>query len=287
MTLRDAHGFFIDQMSSEKKRYVTMFGNTYFVLTNKRAGGEELITAVPCDTEIKMLYSLSYNTGAAGRVRTDPSIPELNYLKTIISNYKDDAVQIYFQKEAKYCYFFVSDERGSVIFYRKRAEMFDTYLARLYVFAGNAVKRSTGSNGNSPLAGKLKQIEVYQLERDIHHKCSIREMNPELDGGIMAAKKSMVPFKLSLQAPEQGGIGYRFTLPDGTFTNVFTDANIMQIIGDLRLLMRATRGYSFYVTDIDLSAVAQSSYRNYTSFAFTEKNLFEMLVEKGLQAAAR
>ncbi len=287
LTLRDAYSFFVDRQTGEKKRYLTVLGNTYFVFSTKKTGGEEVITATPCETEIKMLYSISYNTGSANAIRTDPSIPELNYIRTIIENHKEDTVQIYFQKEAKYCYFFVSDERGSIIFYRKSAESYVGYLARLCLFAGNVIKRVTARNQRSPLAEKLKQIEVYRLERDIHHKCRITEINPELDGSLMAARKALVPFVLSLHAAENGELGYRFTLPDGTFTNIFTNANILQIIGDLRLLMRATAGYSYYITDIDLTHIAQPQYRNYTSFAFTEKNLFEMLIEKGLQSAAK
>ena len=70
----------------------------------------------------------------------DPMIPELNYLRRIAENRGEGTIRIYFQKTAKYCNFFVSDERGAIHFFRKGLDSFSEYLARLCVFSENTAK---------------------------------------------------------------------------------------------------------------------------------------------------
>ena len=283
--LRDMHGFFIDGQSGVRKRYVAPMANLFFVFSTTRAGGEEIIACTPFDSELKLLYGLSYNTGAMNRVRIAPDAPELNYLGKIIENSRGDAVQIYVQKGSKYCYFFVSDERGSVIFFRKAAELYGDYLARLHLFALAAVREVTARNPNSPLAGSPRAVQLYKIDRGASHSVRITEVDPELDPEIKEARKRAQPFRLSLHQLASGETGYRFTLPDGSCTNVYTRANMLQVIGDLRLLMRSVRGYSFHASDIDLSQLKAGPQTASTSFAFTGKNTFELLVEKGVGSA--
>ena len=283
--LRDMHGFFIDGQSGVRKRYVAPMANVFFVFSTTRAGGEEIIACTPFDSELKLLYGLSYNTGAMNRVRIAPNAPELNYLGKIIENSRGDAVQIYVQKGSKYCYFFVSDERGSVIFFRKAAEIYGDYLARLHLFALAAVREVTARNPGSPLAGSPRAVQVYKIDRGASHSVRITEFDPELDPEIKEARKRAQPFRLSLHQLASGETGYRFTLPDGSYTNVYTRANMLQVIGDLRLLMRSVRGYSFHASDIDLSQMKAGPQTASTSFAFTGKNTFELLVEKGVGSA--
>ncbi|HDP79336.1 MAG TPA: hypothetical protein ENN21_00680 [Spirochaetes bacterium] len=282
--IRDAYQFFTDGAERQRKRYVTVLGNKYTVLGTKNEADGETVVGAAHDSEIKMLYGLSYNTGAMSLNRADPHVPELNYLAAMFENARDNAVRIYFQKAAKYCYFFVTDERKSFYFYRQNAEQLNSYLARLYFFAENAVKRVMDSNPASPLAKNINRIEVFRLERDIKHNVALTPFNPELDRGIMDVKKSMIPLKLILQPLQEGGHGYRFTLPDGRETGLFGRGSLMSVLQNHGAALLRTPGYGTHVTDMDLSALPSRQYRDATSFYFTEKNVFELLLEQGLRA---
>jgi len=212
----------------------------------------------------------------------DPSLIELHYLREIIKNNHEYAIQIYFQLETKYCYFFVSDERGSIIFFRKEANFFYEYLTRLYVFAGNVAENVISNNPMSPLKGGSNRVEVYRLERDINHNCAINEINPELDNNIIQIKKRIVPISLSLHLLENGDIGYRFSLPDGGFSEIFSAGQINGIVRELKVLMGSVMGYNYVVTDVNLDHMGLSLYSDYSSFALSEKNRFELLVERGI-----
>lgn len=278
--------FFIEHNPNLKKRYVTMLGNQYVVFSSKRSAAEASVTAGVFESEIKMLYNLSFNTGVMNATKVDPAVAELSYLRTIVENTKENAVQIYFQVESKYCYFFVSDERGSIFFFRKSADSYMDYLARLYLFADSAVAGVQRSNPASPFAGNLKPVMLFRLERDIKHAVKLSEINPEMDKNIVEARKRIVPTTLQPRVLENGELGYRFTLPDGNYTDAFTKSGIQGIIREIAVLARSVKGYSFYVSGIDLSHIEMKLYRNFTSFAFTEKNMFELLMEKGIQALA-
>jgi adenylate cyclase len=279
LLLKDMYSFFTDGNNGVRKRYITIFGNIFFVFSIKRTGSDETIVCTPYETELKMLYSLSYNTGERNRIRIDPTISELNHLKKIIENQRDDSIQIYYQKGNKYCYYFVSDEAGSIIFFRKSADTFYEYLARLYMFASNAVKNAVASNPESKLSGILKSIRIFQMDTDAKHSCRITEINPELDSTINEIQRKCMPFRVSLHRAGNGEIGYRISLPDGNYTDTLTKSQVSGIAGKLKTIMGSVKGYSYFVTDINLSNVNVDQYKKYTSYSFTEKNVFELLIE--------
>lgn len=285
--LRGMHALFVEDRTPARKRYVTMLGNTWFVFSNRKTMAAETVVATPFDAEAKMLFGLGANTGALARYGFDPMIPELNYLRKIAENRGEDVIKIYFQKTAKYCNFFVSDERGAIHFFRKGLDSFNEYLARLCVFSENTAKSVSARNPSSPLAERLKRVEVYRLEQDARNNCTLTEMNPELDRGVIEARSHLVALRLVLHPQPNGEVGYSFSLPGGACTNVFTRANIFQVAGELQLLRRHHGGYSHFVTEVDLSNIVTKAFTLFTSFSFTQKNAFEMLIERALQSVRR
>ncbi|TAL31367.1 MAG: hypothetical protein EPN93_18055 [Spirochaetes bacterium] len=281
--IRDMYRFFIDTSDNVRRRYISVIGNKFFLYSNKRVGQEESISATMCESEAQLLYILSNNNGALTSLRIDPGLSELNYLRKILENHKENCIQIYFQQENKYCYFFIMDERGSLFFVRKPAEAFIEYLSRLYVFTLNIVEKVVKNNPRSSLAGQLKQVEIYKLERDLRNSCTISEINPELSKNIVEARKGIVPLTLAVHPLETGEPGYGFTHPDGSFTNPFSRASIRQVIGELRVFMQTNRGYLYYPTDTDLTLIPNKAYKLFTSISFTHKGLFEMLIESGMK----
>ena len=128
---------------------------------------------------------------------------------------------------------------------------------------------------------------MYRLEQDARNNCTLTEMNPELDRGVIEARGHLVALKLVLHPQPNGEVGYSFSLPGGTCTNVFTRANIFQVAGELQLLRRHHGGYSHFVTEVDLSNIVTKAFTLFTSFSFTQKNAFEMLIERALQSVRR
>lgn len=281
--VEDICRFFTADAPGQRMRYLTIFRNNYFVYTRKKKGADEYVECKSFDSELKMMYSLSLNTGIKNKIGLDSS-PELNHLRKIINNYREDAIQIYYYKEHKFCNFYISDERGSIIFIRKKAEVFMDYLTRLYAFSRNLVTIIEKENPGSPLARGRNRVEIYHLVRDVRNNCAVRDAGNDLEITMAEKNKKIMPSGLSLHLLKNNEIGYRFSLPDGSYTDIFTKNTTAKAIKSLAAHMKKTGGYSFYVTDIDLSAVDLKAYRDYTSFAFSQKNLFEMLLERGLAA---
>lgn len=281
------HALFVEDRTPARKRYVTMLGNTYFVFANRKTAAAETVSATAFDSEAGMLMGLGMNTGALARYGFDPMVPEFNYLRAIIGKCDDDVIRIYYQKTNKYCHFFVVDERGAIHFFRKGLDSFSEYLARLCVFAEYAAKNAAARNPSSKLAQRLKRVEVFRLEQDARNNCTVTEMNPELDRGVIEARGHLMPLRLLLHPQPNGDVGYSFSLPNGHFTNVFTRANLFQVAGELSLLRRHHGGYSHFVTEVDLSNVVTKAFTLFTSFSFTQKNVFEMLIERALTAVKR
>ncbi|MCX7678492.1 MAG: class I adenylate cyclase [Spirochaetes bacterium] len=280
---KDLYNFFHTHSHSVRLRYVTMMQNTYFVFSSKKFGNSIEITCRPFDSEVKLLYSLSYNTGVENKIKVDPLIPELNYLRLITDKAQSDVVQIFFQSESKYCYFFVVDERGGFVFFRKPAELLYDYLTRLYLFAESAVKNAIANNQSSPLATSKKPVIIYQLKRELSNECTITEINPELHPKIIEGKKKIVPTVLSLAMFDNGEIAYRFTLPDGGLSSELSKNDLPAIAREIKALQDSYPGYSVIPTEIRVDNLEIQLYRNFTSLAFAEKNRFELLIEQGMK----
>lgn len=280
--MKDLYSFIIEARTDGRKRYITMFGNTYYVFTYKRSGPDETVICGAYDSEVKMLFSLSYNTGIHTIIKTDQTVPELSIVRKIIENDKENTIQIYYQLEHKYAYFYISDERGSIVYSRKNADSYLLYLASLCQFAENLTKKIIESNPETVLAESGKRIEVFHVERDLQYRCTMTEINPELDNRIMEIRKIMKPFTLSLHILEDGEVGYRFTLPDGGYTDMLSTRAVFDVTSEIKVLMDSVEGYGFYATDVNLSNLTVKRYKNFTSFSFSEKNRFELLVERGI-----
>ncbi len=286
----DIYNFFItddNDVSTGKaiKKYITILGGNFVTFTHLRLKKESKIACNVFNTELKMLYSLAGIQGNRNIIKINAANPELNHLKIISENYKDDAIQIYYQKARKYCYFFVCDERGSIIFFRKNADYFQDYLTRLYVFTKNIITQVTKNNPDSTLNRKgSKEIEIYNLERDDKNQCKISEINPAQDENIFRLEKNVVPFKLSIVLLEDGKMGYRFNLPDGGISDNLTVNDFGKISKEMSVLMETVKGYHYFVTDVNYANLDFKIYKDYSTFSFIEKNKFELLIEKGLGA---
>ncbi|TFH41844.1 MAG: hypothetical protein E4G96_04705, partial [Chrysiogenales bacterium] len=84
--IKDLFTFFIEGDRNAKKSYITMMGNQHIVFYTKKSGNTTVIDTIICESELKMLYSLSFNYGIKSLIRVDPSVKELHFLKTIVEN---------------------------------------------------------------------------------------------------------------------------------------------------------------------------------------------------------
>ncbi|MFC1670101.1 class I adenylate cyclase, partial [Spirochaetota bacterium] len=226
LVIEEIYSFFIGQKTNERKRYITLFNNKFFVFTSKLLKGKTIITLQQFNAELQMLYGISYNKGLMLNIKVDQSIPELNHLKTITENSKAGIIQIYFILVNKYHYYFVSDERGSIVFYRKETNSFEEYLTRLYLFAKNTVDIVIEYNEKATSLDDSKKVEMYKIERDIDLNCALIEIDPEMDSVIYRTGKKIIPLKLSIYLLDDGEIGYRFLLPDGEYSEIYNKNDI-------------------------------------------------------------
>ncbi|MDY6967595.1 MAG: class I adenylate cyclase [Spirochaetota bacterium] len=283
--IEQIYNFFITKEPEHnvEKKYITILGNNYIVYTKRKVQGEEKVLCNIFESELKMFYSLSNNIGLKTIIMVDSKIPEFRYLLKIIESHRENAIQIYYQKERKYCYFYILDEQGAITFYRENSENFIDYFTRLNLFTKNIIKYVVKNNPESTLNNDSKKIELYELKRDSRNVCKISKIDPETEKQIAQHEKMIVQFKVSLNLLKNNDIGYRFSLPYGGETDLFSRSEINNIAKDLRVFMKSVDEYNFYITDVDLSNLNVDFYKNSTSFCYAEKNRFELLMERSLQ----
>ncbi len=271
--------FVLNQVKGEK-RYITMIGNNFVVFTMRHRKTARNIETQFFDSEIKMLYSLSFNRGQRNIIKTDPNLGELNMLGAILGNHNRKKVQIYFYTRGKYSSIFVTDERGSLFFYRKKADLLFEYLVRLYLFAEDVVAKTVKVNSKSQLGDSGKQVEIYQIKEEQTGTYSVNEIDPGMSSRFREVRERVVPLNVSLAQNGSNDTEYLLALPDGTSSGPYTKQNMSVAAATLRGLMQQNNGFHYFVTAFDLKSLKNENYRKFTSFSFSEKSRFELMVER-------
>ena len=275
--------FFAVGQETMRQRFITMTGNRFTVFSNTvKQGVSSPVTCRQYSSETQMLYSISYNRGMATRNTADEKIPEISHLAQILSYDSDDSIKIFFDEGRKYSRIYVLNERGALVLMRKKSEQLASYLAGLISFAESTVKHVTSSNPGAPLAKNGGMINIYKIETDSSGKKSIKVHDYRNDSMIKFYTEKNFKSCLSLHLLDTGDVGYRFTLPDGGLSEIFGRPEIEAASREIASLMESVEGYSFYPVSVNLDNSGIKMYSNYTSFAFSEKNRFEMLIEKNL-----
>jgi len=275
--------FFSENKTPVKQRFLTMLANRFTIFSNTvKNDGNSSVSFSQYGSEHQMLYTISYNRGIINRNRVDDKIPELEYLSKILSYDSDDSVKIFVGEGRKYSRFFVLNERGSLMMFRKKSEYHNEYLAGLLSFAESAVKQVAESNPGSNLALNGGQIKTYTFETDTSGKTTVSEFDYTKNIVIAQFREKIFPVTLSLHLLDTGDVGYRFTLPDGGYSEIFSRADIESVSREISSLIESIEDYKFFPTLVNLEYSEIKMYSQSTSFAFSEKNRFELLIEKNL-----
>ncbi len=275
--------FFTGEKTPVKQRFITMTSNRITVFSNTvKPGGAAPVSFTQYNSETQMLYSISYNRGIVNRNMADGTVPELYCIAKILEHNTGDAVNIFFEEGKKYSRFFVLNERGALTMMRKKTEYLPEYLMTLISYAKSAVAHVSSANPESALAGNDKPLCVFRIESDAAGKCTIKEHDYINDSMLKYYSEKKSRLSLSLHLLDNGEVGYRFTLPDGGYSEIFSRAEIEGVSREIKSLMDSVEGYSFFPTSVNLENTEIKMYSMFTSFAFSEKNRFEMLIEKNL-----
>jgi len=286
-SIKDLFTFFTNNNQDSKKNYITMMGNQYLILYTKKSEGTTTISTIFCESEAKMLYSLSFNYGLNSTIRADQTIKEMNLMKTILDNVEPNCIQIYFESDKKYSYFYVIDESGSLFYYRKPAEILIDYLTRLYIFARNVSSEVIRQYPESPLAYTRpeKLIEMFQIKKDQYQNCSVHKIDPEHSIRIEDVQSKIIPCELSVSIHNKE-INYQITLPDGRHSEKFSKRNISEFIRKIIPLMHGSKDYRPIITGTNFSNLQHKYFRYYSSYSFYEKIRVELMLENGLKQRA-
>ncbi len=282
--INDLFSFFLDGNADAKKSYVTMMGNQYLIFYTRKTGASAVIDTILCDSEAKMMFSLSFNYGLKNMIRVDPSIKELNFLKTIIDNSSNEAIQIYFDSDRKYSLFYVIDESGSLFFYRKPADLLFDYLTRLYLFAKNVASQVVRQNPASSLRLRENPVEIFQMKKDLYMNYSVTRIDPEHSVRIEDLQKKIQPCGLAVAMDANREMFYSITLPDGKQSEPFSKHSVVQFVKKLNGVLDS-KDYRPFVTAVDLTRLQHKYFRFYSSYSFYEKMRAELMLE-GAQAQA-
>ncbi|MDM7987068.1 MAG: class I adenylate cyclase [Smithella sp.] len=277
--IRDLFAFFTGGDPDAKKSYVTMVGNQYLIFYTRKAGGSTVIDMIVCESELKMLYSLAFNYGLKSEIRADSTVKELNFLRTMTENFSPNAIQIYFDTDRKYSYFYLLDESGSLFFYRKPADLVFDYLTRLYIFAKDTVAHIASQNPQSSLARRQNPVEIYQLKKDLYANYAVNKIDPEHSIRIDDIQKKIQPCVLTVSFDNLREVCYTISLPDGRKSEAFSKKNIADFVKKLNGAAAADGNYRPYITAVDLSSLQHKYFRFFTSYSFYEKMRAEIMLE--------
>ena len=282
-TMKNMLRFFAVSRPSVKLRFFTMMANKFTLFSNKvKKGDSAVVSFSHFSGEPQMLYAVSYSKGIVNMSRVDDRVPELEYLEQIFSYDSDDSVKIFFSRGKKFSRFFVLNERGSLFYFRKRSEFFDDYLYRLIIFTQSAVSQALEFNPGSNLAVNGGMIKAYKIDIDSAGKGIVSDYDFSKDVVFADYREKHMPVTLSLHILDNGDVGYRFTLPDGMNSEVFTRDEVESVSHEIAALMESIPEFSFFPSAVNLEYAEILMYSSSTSFSFSEKNRFELLIEKNL-----
>ncbi len=283
LTMKKLLHFFTENKTQVKQRFITMIAKRFTIFSNSvKRDGNSTVSFTQFNSEHQMLYTISYNRGLINLNRVDDKIPELEYISKILSYDSDDSVKIFINEGRKYSRFFVLNERGSLMMFRKKSEFHNYYLAGLFSFAESAVEQVVKSNPESNLAKNQGKISAYRIEIDIAGKSTATKYDYERDLALNNYREKLFPVCLSLHLLDNGEVGYRFTLPDGGNSELFSKSEIEGVSREISSLMESIEEYKFFPSSVNLENSEIRMYSQFTSFAFSEKNRFELLIEKNL-----
>ena len=166
--------------------------------------------------------------------------------------------------------------------FRKKSEYHNEYFASLINFSESTIKQVTQSNPGSNLAKNGGLIKTYAVDIDSTGKSTITEFDYTKNVILSQYREKIFPVCLYLHLLENGDVGYRFTLPDGGSSEIFSRNEIESVSREISTLMESFIEYKFFPTSVNLENSEIKMYSQYTSFAFSEKNRFELLIEKNL-----
>lgn len=282
-TMKNLLGFFSGNKAQVKQRFLTLIAGRFTIFSNTiKPGGPPSVSYSLFNSVLQMLYSISYNRGLLNRNHADDVIPELQYLSEILAYGSDDSVKIFSMEGKRYSMFFVLNERGSLMMFRKQSKYHGLYLAGLVSFAESVVEQVIKASPDSELARNGGLIRTYRIETDSAGRDIISEYSYAEDVILSRDREKIFPVSLSVHILDSGDVGYSFTLPHGDTSEIFSRGEIESISGELLSLMQDFSEYLFFPTSVDLSGTEIRMYSQYTSFAFSEKNRFELLIEKNL-----
>ncbi len=282
-TLSKMLHFFTENKTRVKQRFITMLANRYTILSNTVTNdGNSAVSCSQYSSEHQMLYTISYNRGIINRNYFDDKVAGMEYLSKILSYDSDDSIKIFINEGRKYSRFFVLNERGSLMMFRKKSEFHNEYLAGLLSFAESIVDQVTKANPDSNLAKNKTKIRTCTFEIDNTGRSTISEFDYRNHVVLNKFREKNFPVTLSLHLLESGDVGYRFTLPDGESSEIFSRSDIESVSREISALMESNESYRFFPTAVNLDNAEIKMYSMYTSFGFSEKNRFELLIEKNL-----
>jgi len=282
-TMQDMLVFFTENKTPVKQRFITMIANRFTIFSNTVTNeGNSPVSFTQYNSENQMLYTISYNRGLVNRNRVNGRIPELQYLSKIMSYASDDSVKIFINEGRKYSRFFVLNERGSLMLFRKKSEFHNDYLAGLISFTESAVHQAAASNPDSNLAKNGAIVKTFTVDIDTAGKCTITEFDYKKHTVLSTYRDKLFPVCLYLHLLENGDVGYRFTLPDGGSSDIYSKSDIESVSREISSLVESVEGYKFFPTSVNLDYAEIKMYSRFTSFALSEKNRFELLIEKNL-----
>ena len=282
-TMQNMLVFFMENKTQVKQRFITMIANRFTIFSNTVTNeGNSPVSFTQYGSENQMLYTISYNRGLVNRNRVDDKIPELLYLSKIMSYASDDSVKIFILEGRKYSRFFVLNERGSLMLFRKKSEFHNEYLAGLISFTESVVQQAAASNPDSNLARNGGIVRTFTVDIDTAGKSTINEFDYKKHVVLSQYRDKLFPVCLFLHLLENGDVGYRFTLPDGGSSEIYSRSDIEGVSREISALMESVEGYKFFPSSVNLDYAEIKMYSRFTSFALSEKNRFELLIEKNL-----
>ncbi len=283
--IKDLFTFIVNRDMNAKKSYVTKMGNQFLIFTTKKSGSSIAVNTILNDSDVKMLYALSFNYGLNHLIKTDPTVKELNFLKAILDNYEPNCMQIYFESDKKYSYFYVLDETGSLFYYRKPAAVLMEYLTRLHLFARNVASTIIQQHPESPLAYARpeKMIEIFQLEKDQYQNYSVKRIDPEHSIRMEDQQRKIKPCNLSINIENNREIYYSVTLPDNGYSERFSKHNVSAFVKKMKQAAQGSKDYRYFITGTDLTKLQPRYFRYYSSYSFFEKIRVELMIENELK----
>ncbi|MCX7677958.1 MAG: class I adenylate cyclase [Spirochaetes bacterium] len=206
-TFKDAYNHLIEHCSKSDTRFITRFGNRYYLFTKDgNSINYESFNSIPA-----LLTSISLKPKAEISYRFYGDDQRLNTLQTTYQHYKPFALTIIVEETSQAISFYIINEKGNLFFCTKSIKYKDICLLNLFNFCNKISLTINKAHGRDILI--KDNFKIIKLKTDKFENANFTDITKLIEAEFIGKFETDDQISLVVYQKKGEPLRYQFTLP--------------------------------------------------------------------------